>query len=226
MGKFLGKCKEIVGEIAFVGVKTRARARAALMAATSTPSPTKKIKKVSKSNILQYQLRNRRRTTSFSSQVVVEEDEKIVNCESSREVIITNTSSDFPPPCCSSNNVDGVNEDEVNINLSKSSESEVVKDCLEISITDPEVQSTEEASSRYIDCHRTEEAREITKSDGQQSSSTQSTVQNKMPSHSEIEDFFASAEKEIQKRFIDKYNFDFENDAPLEGRYEWVPIKP
>ncbi|GAB2279669.1 hypothetical protein Dimus_014313 [Dionaea muscipula] len=52
-----------------------------------------------------------------------------------------------------------------------------------------------------------------------------STVQ-KMPSDFEIEEFFAAAEKDLQKRFIDKYNFDIVKDVPLEGRYQWVPLKP
>ncbi|KAL2962868.1 hypothetical protein AAZX31_17G168200 [Glycine max] len=46
-----------------------------------------------------------------------------------------------------------------------------------------------------------------------------------VPTESELEDFFAAAEKDIQKRFTDKYNYDFVKDMPLEGRYEWVKLK-
>lgn len=42
----------------------------------------------------------------------------------------------------------------------------------------------------------------------------------------ELEEFFASTEKNLQKRFKDKYNYDIVNDAPLEGRFEWVQLKP
>ncbi|TKY55719.1 Cyclin-dependent kinase inhibitor 7 [Spatholobus suberectus] len=48
----------------------------------------------------------------------------------------------------------------------------------------------------------------------------------KMPTESELEDFFAAAEKDIQKRFSDKYNYDIVKDVPLEGRYEWAKLKP
>ncbi|XP_014506027.1 cyclin-dependent kinase inhibitor 7 [Vigna radiata var. radiata] len=48
----------------------------------------------------------------------------------------------------------------------------------------------------------------------------------KMPAESELEEFFAAAEKDIQKRFSEKYNYDIVKDMPLEGRYEWVKLKP
>ncbi|XP_021896586.1 cyclin-dependent kinase inhibitor 7-like isoform X2 [Carica papaya] len=48
----------------------------------------------------------------------------------------------------------------------------------------------------------------------------------KMPSQAEIDEFFSVAEKYEQKRFSDKYNYDVVNDAPLEGRYQWLPLKP
>ncbi|GFZ10673.1 cyclin-dependent kinase inhibitor family protein [Actinidia rufa] len=53
-------------------------------------------------------------------------------------------------------------------------------------------------------------------------------VQNSMPRHiptaHEMDDFFASAEEQQQRQFIDKYNFDPVNDKPLPGRYEWVKL--
>ncbi|CDO97161.1 unnamed protein product [Coffea canephora] len=47
-----------------------------------------------------------------------------------------------------------------------------------------------------------------------------------MPSAAEIEEFFAVAEKRQQKQFAEKYNYDIVKDVPLEGRYEWVRLKP
>ncbi|KAI8542174.1 hypothetical protein RHMOL_Rhmol08G0118300 [Rhododendron molle] len=47
-----------------------------------------------------------------------------------------------------------------------------------------------------------------------------------MPSEIELDEFFAAAEKDIQKRFTDKYNYDVANDVPLGGRYEWIQLKP
>ncbi|RDX81943.1 Cyclin-dependent kinase inhibitor 6, partial [Mucuna pruriens] len=52
------------------------------------------------------------------------------------------------------------------------------------------------------------------------------SMPQKMPTESELEEFFATAEKDIQKRFSDKYNYDIVKDVPLEGRYEWVKLKP
>ncbi|XP_075476667.1 cyclin-dependent kinase inhibitor 6-like isoform X5 [Primulina tabacum] len=43
-------------------------------------------------------------------------------------------------------------------------------------------------------------------------------------SRTEIEEFFAAAEKYEQKRFAEKYNYDIAKDVPLEGKYEWVPL--
>ncbi|KAF3666275.1 Cyclin-dependent kinase inhibitor 6 [Capsicum chinense] len=48
----------------------------------------------------------------------------------------------------------------------------------------------------------------------------------KFPPEAEIEEFFAEAEKREQKRFAEKYNYDIVKDAPLEGRYQWVILKP
>ncbi|KAM7482516.1 hypothetical protein LguiB_007099 [Lonicera macranthoides] len=49
---------------------------------------------------------------------------------------------------------------------------------------------------------------------------------SKMPSAAEIEEFFAEAEKYDQKLFTEKYNYDVVKDVPLEGRYQWVRLKP
>ncbi|KAK2357145.1 cyclin-dependent kinase inhibitor [Trifolium repens] len=48
----------------------------------------------------------------------------------------------------------------------------------------------------------------------------------KMPTESELDEFFSAAEKHVQKQFQNKYNFDIAKDMPLEGRYEWVQLKP
>ncbi|XP_073128118.1 cyclin-dependent kinase inhibitor 1-like [Henckelia pumila] len=47
----------------------------------------------------------------------------------------------------------------------------------------------------------------------------------KIPSDDDIEEFFSYAEKNLQKQFIDKYNYDVVKDEPLEGRFEWIQIK-
>ncbi|XP_076926707.1 cyclin-dependent kinase inhibitor 3-like [Bidens hawaiensis] len=49
-------------------------------------------------------------------------------------------------------------------------------------------------------------------------------IARSMPLAHEIEEFFAVHEQEQQIRFADKYNFDFVNEKPLEGCYEWVKV--
>ncbi|CAH2044717.1 unnamed protein product, partial [Thlaspi arvense] len=47
-----------------------------------------------------------------------------------------------------------------------------------------------------------------------------------VPTTSELEEFFAYAEQQQQRLFMEKYNFDIVNDMPLAGRYEWVQVIP
>ncbi|KAH6796866.1 hypothetical protein C2S52_021420 [Perilla frutescens var. hirtella] len=47
----------------------------------------------------------------------------------------------------------------------------------------------------------------------------------KMPSEAELDEFFSTAEKSLQQKFIYKYNYDIVKDQPVEGRYEWVEIQ-
>ncbi|GMH24601.1 hypothetical protein Nepgr_026444 [Nepenthes gracilis] len=125
----------------------------------------------------------------------------------------------MPAACCSSDD-----------------SSELVKDPL--GSIDPDEEITELETSMHSDCR---ERRETTRSrefraeesDDQESMAKSAeanyrhrpTVQ-KIPSEFEIEEFFAAAEKDIQKSFIEKYNFDLVRDIPLKGRYEWIPVKP
>lgn len=41
-----------------------------------------------------------------------------------------------------------------------------------------------------------------------------------------MDEFFAGAEEEQQKIFIEKYNFDPVTDKPLPGRFEWRKLDP
>ncbi|KAI7734214.1 hypothetical protein M8C21_018983 [Ambrosia artemisiifolia] len=47
-------------------------------------------------------------------------------------------------------------------------------------------------------------------------------ITRSMPMSHDIEEFFALHEQEQHKRFADKYNFNFVDEKPLEGCYEWV----
>lgn len=52
----------------------------------------------------------------------------------------------------------------------------------------------------------------------------QNNLQSTIPTPHEMEEFFASAEHQQQRSFMDKYNYDIVNDKPLDGRYEWVEL--
>ncbi|KAE8797767.1 Cyclin-dependent kinase inhibitor 6 [Hordeum vulgare] len=46
------------------------------------------------------------------------------------------------------------------------------------------------------------------------------------PPAEEMEAFFAAAEGDVARRFAAKYNYDVVKDAPIDGRYEWVRVRP
>ncbi|CAN0915728.1 Cyclin-dependent kinase inhibitor 4 [Linum grandiflorum] len=55
----------------------------------------------------------------------------------------------------------------------------------------------------------------------------QNSSTRRIPTAREMDEFFAGAEEEQVKQFIDKYNFDPVNEKPLPpGRYEWEKIDP
>ncbi|CAD6256181.1 unnamed protein product [Miscanthus lutarioriparius] len=45
------------------------------------------------------------------------------------------------------------------------------------------------------------------------------------PTEAEIEAFFAAAELAERRRFAEAYNYDVALDRPLEGRFEWAPVR-
>ncbi|KDP39379.1 hypothetical protein JCGZ_01136 [Jatropha curcas] len=54
----------------------------------------------------------------------------------------------------------------------------------------------------------------------------QNSAHRHIPTSLEMDEFFARAEEEQQRQFIEKYNFDPVNDKPLPGRYEWEKLDP
>ncbi|KAG2726545.1 hypothetical protein I3760_01G117600 [Carya illinoinensis] len=55
---------------------------------------------------------------------------------------------------------------------------------------------------------------------------TQNRTGRHIPTAHEMDEFFAGAEEEQQRQFIEKYNFDPVNEKPLPGRYEWEKLNP
>ncbi|XP_075492039.1 cyclin-dependent kinase inhibitor 3-like isoform X2 [Primulina tabacum] len=47
-----------------------------------------------------------------------------------------------------------------------------------------------------------------------------------VPTPFELEEFFIHEEQALQRLFTEKYNFDFVNELPVLGHYEWVKVSP
>ncbi|KAF9622507.1 hypothetical protein IFM89_031911 [Coptis chinensis] len=89
-----------------------------------------------------------------------------------------------------------------------------------------------ETSTCFLDCTQRREKTPSSslrqESDEQESMERPTSVSRhrsmsemKTPSEAEIDEFFSTAEKDEQRRFTDKFNFDIRKDLPLKGRYEW-----
>nr|GMD68430.1 cyclin-dependent kinase inhibitor 5-like [Ipomoea batatas]GMD79697.1 cyclin-dependent kinase inhibitor 5-like [Ipomoea batatas] len=50
------------------------------------------------------------------------------------------------------------------------------------------------------------------------------SLRRHIPTTHEINEFFAGAEEEQHRKFIEKYNFDPVNEKPLPGRFEWEKV--
>ncbi|KAI9113475.1 hypothetical protein K1719_015402 [Acacia pycnantha] len=202
-----------VMEMAQVGVTTRARAALAMggaSAATASAERKPKRRRINKNEQLKF--------SASSSLVQINgrsrPDNDVIQPEAD-ERCSTPSSYELPSSCCSSNGSIGLDEER-------------------IKFVDLEVDSAQGETST---CNCSDE-REMSPSNelrGQNSEAVKPTEANsrcistvqKMPTELEIEEFFAAAESDIQKRFAEKYSYDIVRDVPLlEGRYEWVQIKP
>ncbi|GMP31515.1 hypothetical protein CsSME_00005692 [Camellia sinensis var. sinensis] len=210
MGKYMRKSKGIgeiqVMEVAYVGVRTRARALA--MDAEPRSGTAKRRNVVGGAG---------RGELKFSS--------SLIQLRSRRRLVVTPAdmerpiSDRVPASCCSSN-----------------ASSEFAKESLKI--VDLEENSVQlETSTCEFNCRERREmapSSQLQAESGELESSARLSEANsgrrltadKMPSETEIEEFFVAAEKSLQKQFTEKYNYDIVKDMPLEGRYEWVRIKP
>ncbi|KAK9670399.1 hypothetical protein RND81_13G199400 [Saponaria officinalis] len=230
-------------------IKAKIRTRGMKMAAATTPYHVYDLRSRRRS-------RRRRRNIAVSSpasyRIETTTFEDANNCTSSSvgsgEVIVCSggLELEFPPSssCFSSNVV-----------TASFCSNDLLNKCVSITSgiePDLEVESGGEASSKFVECNKqisfnslsphiismdisenssAFETKKLEQSEtkGLDYASVKSTVEIKpimTPSEYEIEEFFSSAEKQLQKRFSDKYNFDIVKDVPLEGRYEWCQIKP
>ncbi|KAF7828738.1 cyclin-dependent kinase inhibitor 7-like [Senna tora] len=220
------KCRRIaeinaVMEMAQVGVRNRAPA-AFHMGAASSSGRTPKRRKINNDQQLKFsasslvQLNSRSRALIQPETTLLPAPETEVRCSSP-------TTDELPESCCSSNGSIGLDEERI--------------DFLDLEVENAQLEtSTSNCGDKRRNMSFTSELR--TKSEDIESAekSTEKIITEvnshckstgrKRPTESELEEFFGAAEKDIQKRFAEKYNYDIVNDVPLEGRYEWVKLKP
>lgn len=120
---------------------------------------------------------------------------------------------EFPASCCSSNGSVQLDEERI-----KSLDLEVESAQVETSTCN---HSEEEFQRREMSRSRSNEFESMETNSNRPISSPKN-----MPTEFELEEFFSAAEKNIQRKFQEKYNYDIVKDVPLEGRYEWVQLKP
>ncbi|KHN36221.1 Cyclin-dependent kinase inhibitor 7 [Glycine soja] len=221
-----------------VGVRTRAGAALAMEAATaSSAQPSSKRKKIYDTNHVAKLSKTPR--TSSSSFFIPATVTEIV-----QERCLSPTSSEIPASCCSSNGSIGLDEDRIKLldlevesaqvetstcNGGQEIERSIEFETHEILNSHNFFRSKLQLSfSRAREMKSSSELRENSQEpEPMEINSHRALSKAKaMPTELELEEFFVAAEKDIQKRFQDKYNYDIVKDVPLEGRYEWVQLKP
>ncbi|KAE8673991.1 methionine aminopeptidase 1D [Hibiscus syriacus] len=98
-----------------------------------------------------------------------------------------------------------------------------------IELPDLEDESIEDETSTHFSSRERRETMTSAEAEDMDSrwtpSERRSTVV-KMPTEYVLEEFFSVAEEKLQNHFAEKYNYDIFKDEPLEGRYEWIRLKP
>ncbi|KAK9166445.1 hypothetical protein Scep_001636 [Stephania cephalantha] len=209
MRRYMRKCKSLVGEIAVihhhhhhhhheVGVITRARALAIANAAGAHKRKRLDASQEEEAVVVRVRSRGRVRIISTPDNVDHQEDDVVfVNVSGGGGGGGGNSASSVSPARCSSNG--SWSEEQA---VRRSEDADLNKD--------PSMESSTGSLS-----HRSSTT-----------SKKQEKNNNKTTSAAEIEEFLSAMEKDSQKRFAEKYNYDIVKDVPLEGRYEWVQLKP
>ncbi|XP_031491278.1 cyclin-dependent kinase inhibitor 5-like [Nymphaea colorata] len=226
MGRYMRKCKG-VGEVAVMevsqvaGVRTRARALAALRRNSSAAAV------VGELQVSYLELRSRRLVKSAPARGKNAELPARVPAPAEREVN-SGAAAACEAEVRTSSNGSSVEDDAPGAGR-----------CGDVSDLEVEVSLGETA----VDYECSGSIREAAASSnlGEESEALESTTspdvnnygdhgrktsKRSAPSVSEIEEFFAAFDKEEQRRFTERYNYDPVKDVPLAGRYEWVKVTP
>ncbi|KAL6993739.1 hypothetical protein U1Q18_011857 [Sarracenia purpurea var. burkii] len=223
MGKYMRKNKRIgdiaVMEVAHVGVRTRSRALDMGHMAAAASSETAKRRKVGGGEV---KISSTSLIQLGSTTPITHENSlsPAISATVSNDDKFSGSISDLVPASCYSSNASS--------NLEK--ESLKIVDLEDVSVQietstcnfDPRGRrETTPSSELEAESDNLESTAKPTEADYRRRSSAVT-----MPSETELDEFFDAAEKDLVKRFTEKYNFDIVKDVPLEGRYEWVPLKP
>ncbi|KAG2724460.1 hypothetical protein I3760_01G018000 [Carya illinoinensis] len=216
------KCRGIsdiaVMEVAQVGVRTRARASLAMSAAAASSATTTKRRKLRAEEL------KCSSSSSSSSFVKLGRRRLAISTEATEERRCSSPSSDHDATsCCSSNGSSLLLPEEERIEFvdlqdgSSEVETSTYSCCRERRETTP-------SSELRLESAKLESTERPTEANSSPSTTVEKKI--KMVPEAELEEFFAAAERDMHKHFREKYNFDFVNEVPLEGRYEWVRLKP
>lgn len=211
------KCKGVgevaVMEVAQVGVRTRARSMAMAMAAeNSRGEKRRKVRASAELSISSSLAQLRAAAPENSVSQAASSDQCNVSCGS-----VHATSS-----CCSSNGSTEVPKDRT-LKLVDLEGDRLEIETSRCNLDRRERRETTPSSEFQVESGELEST---AKAPPSAANSPRNSVVEKMPPAAELEEFFAAAEKKMAKEFAEKYNYDIEKDIPLEGRYEWVKLKP
>ncbi|WCJ31115.1 Cyclin-dependent kinase inhibitor family protein [Euphorbia peplus] len=217
--------------MAQVGVRTRARALAAAVDTAADGSSRKR--KIENEEIIScIELKS---ATNYRRRVMITpENDNSPEVDSGDRSFIQedrcksfNSSDHGSASCCSSN---GSSDQRIHADLEEESvgvETSVYYSSRERRETTPSSNlRTELSSDGELDSTARPAAAAAPAAEDSTRRSISTAATTKMPTESELNEFFNEAEKKMQKRFADKYNYDVVKDEPLEGRYQWVRLKP
>ncbi|KAJ7952871.1 Cyclin-dependent kinase inhibitor [Quillaja saponaria] len=202
--KMVRKCRRIadiaVMEVAPVGVRTRARTSLAMESASSAHTKAKR-RRIKKGELLKFtsssyvNVRSRKR-------FVIRPESKVMPVAKREERCSSPTSDQLQASCCSSNNSSELDEHKIKfVDLEVETSTSSCRRGREMTPSSElrtEISDVKNSTEKPADSH-----------------SRRRSTAEKMPTELELDDFFAAAEKDIQKQFTEKYNYDIVKDVAI-----------
>ncbi|XP_028764110.1 cyclin-dependent kinase inhibitor 7 [Neltuma alba] len=216
------KIEQINAVMEMARVSMIAGARAALAATSS--ATTRKRRKPNSDEHLKFSVGSSFVQLNSRSPVITPSETTLLPPAESEARCSSLHTYEFPDSCCSSNGSTEQDKESIGfLDLEVESAQVETSTCNCSADERRDMSVTSELRAKSEDMESAEKPKEklITEANSHHKSKGK-----KRPTELELEEFFGAAEKDIQKRFAEKYNYDIVNDVPLEGRYEWVKLKP